>query len=763
MKKNRLLFYLSLIVTLITSSQITTAQDIDFDQSRAEWITYPDFEHSSNQWFKLRRSFTLEKTSKVAIAKISADSKYWLWINGELVLFEGQLKRGPNPNDTYYDEIDIAPWLKRGENIVAIQLWYYGKDGFSHRDSRVAGLYFDCNIGDYSLVTDNQWKISIDKAYQNTGEPQANYRLSESNVKYVAKNRISGWQDISFDDSKWRSAQPRGEAGVAPWNNLVLRPIPQWKDYGLKLLPFTKEGNRVTAELPYNMQFHVYFKVKAKGGETISCTLDNFYHTNGVHLRMEYVADSGVQEYEHKPWLNGHKIYLDIEDGVEILEVGYRETGFATEFTGDFNCSDPFLNTLHQKSLRTLYVTMRDNYMDCPDRERAQWWGDLVLEMEETFYVMDTTANSLTRKAIRELVDWQRADSVIYSPTPEGNWKKELPQQMLASIGWYGFRNYVLYTGEVSIYDEVFESVEKYLSLWSVEESGHVPFKGGGWNWSDWGGNIDVMLLEHAWYSLALESYAEMAMYKGYPDRAEEARAKIAKIKEFVNNNYWTPEGYRSTRYKRETDDRGNAMMVLANIADRDKYSTIVSVLDTVYHASPYMEKYVEESLFLMGRGDIAVRRMKERYKPMVDSWITTLWEVFHTPNQSYNHAWSGGPLTHMYKYMAGIRPTKMGFEEFEVFPDPIDLKSMTAVIPSVKGEIKFDYKDEDSDIVISLVTPNDCTPTVRVPKKASLFSIKGGKYEELKLREDSDFRYYRLDVESKRSSKSKWRVRYSL
>ncbi|MFR7465122.1 MAG: hypothetical protein ACLUVG_09725 [Phocaeicola vulgatus] len=28
-----------------------------------------------------------------------------------------------------------------------------------------------------------------------------------------------------------------------------------------------------------------------------------------------------------------------------------------------------------EKSQRTLYITMRDTYMDCPDRERAQWWG----------------------------------------------------------------------------------------------------------------------------------------------------------------------------------------------------------------------------------------------------------------------------------------------------------------------------------------------------------------------------------------------------
>ncbi len=29
---------------------------------------------------------------------------------------------------------------------------------------------------------------------------------------------------------------------------------------------------------------------------------------------------------------------------------------------------------------------MRDTYMDCPDRERAQWWGDEVNEVRRGVY-----------------------------------------------------------------------------------------------------------------------------------------------------------------------------------------------------------------------------------------------------------------------------------------------------------------------------------------------------------------------------------------
>lgn len=68
------------------------------------------------------------------------DTKYWLWVNGDLVVFEGGLKRGPTPDDTYYDRVDLAPYLHRGENRIALLLWHFGKEGFSHRDSGRSGV-----------------------------------------------------------------------------------------------------------------------------------------------------------------------------------------------------------------------------------------------------------------------------------------------------------------------------------------------------------------------------------------------------------------------------------------------------------------------------------------------------------------------------------------------------------------------------------------------------------------------------------------------
>ena len=74
-----------------------------------------------NQWLAFRKDFSIDKVPSQAPARIAVDSKYWLWINGKMVVFEGQLKRGPARGESYFDEVDIAPFLTVEEDGTLIQ------------------------------------------------------------------------------------------------------------------------------------------------------------------------------------------------------------------------------------------------------------------------------------------------------------------------------------------------------------------------------------------------------------------------------------------------------------------------------------------------------------------------------------------------------------------------------------------------------------------------------------------------------------------
>lgn len=680
-----------------------------------------------NQWFCFRRQFDLPEKPSTCLALVACDSKYWLWVNGQQIVFAGQLKRGPSPTGSYYDTIDIGPYLQEGENTIALLMWYFGKHGFSHRDSGSPSLLFELNTGSKSIVSDSRWKAKRHPAFGNTDDPQPNYRLPESNIRFNAQNDISGWELPGFDDSKWDAAleiaKPNGGLG----SELVERPIPQWKDFGLrnyegsKPFPYVADGQTIMGKLPYNTQVTPYLQVEAKAGLRIGIQTDNYRGGSAPNVRAEYITRDGVQEFESLGWMSGHEVHYSIPAGVKVLALKYRETGYATEFSGSFKCDDVALNELWKKAQRTLYITMRDTYMDCPDRERAQWWGDEVIELEEAFYALDPASHHLARKGILELARWQKTTGQLYSPVPAGNWDKELPTQMLASIGEYGFWNYYCHTGDRQTLKAVYPAVRRYLELWQVDDQGLVVPRKGDWTWGDWGENKDMPLLFNGWYSLALEGYAKLSDLLGNSEEAEVARTRRQQLHRSFNETFWNGKEYRSPDYQGETDERGHALAVLAGIAEPEKYEAIRDVFATEYHASPYMEKYVLEALFKMGYAAEACARMKRRYRRMIESPLTTLWEGWGIGKEgfgggTYNHAWSGGPLTLMSKYIAGIAPLEAGYKRFAVRPQLGGLSDIEATVDSVAGKITIAIKRSNESMSLTLTVPEGTTAEVFLP-----------------------------------------------
>ncbi len=682
----------------------------------------------TNRWLVFRKSFPAAAPAADVLARIACDSKYWLWINGRQVVFEGQLKRGPNPMDTYFDAVSIGPYLNDGENTIAILVWYFGKHGFSHKDSGQAGLVFEAHVGDAWWLSDATWKCTIHPAFEETEEPRPNYRLPESNIRYDARRELRGWQEADYDDSTWPFAALFGLPPTAPWHRLIERPIPAWKvgdvrDYeNVGEFPREGTGQTVVAKLPYNAQITPYLRINAPAGLVIDMRTDNYRGGGEPNVRAEYVTREGIQDYESPGWMNGHEVHYQIPAGVRILALKYRESGYASEFAGEFSCDDPFLNRLWEKSRRTLYLEMRDGFADCPGRERAQWWGDITLELLQAQYCLDRQSDLLSRKAIRELVDWRKADGTLYAPVPAGNWDQELPLQMLASVGKQGFWTYYFHTGDRATMAYAYPAVRKYLfDVWQLGDNDLVIERTGGWTWGDWGDNKDMPLLYNTWYSLALQGLREMALLLGHAEDAEQADARLARLQATFHRTFWTGKHYRSPSYAGATDERGHALAVISGLADPAAYPAIREVLLRQQHASPYMEKYVLEALFRIGHAQDAVDRMKRRYQRMVDSSLTTLWEGWGVGSEgfgggSYNHAWSGGPLILLSQYVAGIRPLEPAYRSFVVSPQLAHLRFVKASVASAAGKITIEARQLADAWELGVTVPFATQAIVEVP-----------------------------------------------
>lgn len=725
----KLVVILSVILTgasVLTTSQTTYAQT----SWKAQWITAFENQNETNTWIVFRKEVNLSAKPSTLNAKIAADSKYWLWINGKLVVFEGSLKRGPNPNDTYYDEINIAPYLSSGKNTIAVLLWYFGKEGFAHKSSGKSGLIFDAVNNDVEILSDKTWLSAMHPAFETAPGERPNFRLAESNIRFNATNDIGNWYEPGANISKIRfdKSTELGVGGSAPWNKLIRRPIPMWKDFGMKNYPSQKtiegkELDTIECKLPYNLQFTPYFKLEATNNKTIHLRTDNSFGGGTPNIRGEYVTKSGTQEYEHLGWMNGHVMQYIVPKGTKIIDLKYRETGYDTEFAGSFQCSDPFFNKLWEKAARTLYITMRDTYMDCPDRERAQWIGDEVNEAGEAFYALDTKSHALQKKGMYELIGWQRKDSSLFAPVPAGNWNIELPSQTLTMVGEYGFWTYFINTGDTQTIADLYDGVKKYLAIWKFNDTGTVVFRAGDWTWGDWGENVDVALMYNPLYYLGLKGAKKMADLLGKKDDAAYYQRQMGILKPAFNKAYWNGKEYRSTGYKLLTDDRCHALAVVSGLADEDKYPTIFEVLKQHEHASPYMEKYVFEALFMMGEEEYALTRHKKRFSSMVNyPGFTTLFEGWGVGEEGFgggtvNHAWSGGGLTVLSQYLCGIAPIEAGYKTFHILPQPGDMESASATVQSVRGQIKTSFTNKPNQFTLTAHVPSTTTAIIGIPK----------------------------------------------
>ena len=676
------------------------------------WITANHAERNApNTWIEFRKAITLSAKPGTAPAHIAADSKYWLWVNDELVVFEGSLKRGPTPHDSYFDVIDLAPYLKIGDNDIRLLLWHFGKPGFSHVNSGQSGFILDApSIG---LYTDHTWESQKLSRYQMANNPQPNWRLPESNIRYDARLE---------QQTDWAPSLEIGAWGSKPWGNLIERPIPQWKDYGVKPLAIVCTPGIIEAKLPYNAQFTPVIDITDPvGGTLIYIETDHVRGGGDNCIRAEYITRKGRQQYESLGWMNGDTLYLRYSTDSEITVhgVSYRETGYNAAFEGEFHCSDDFLNRFREKALRTLYVNMRDTYFDCPDRERAQWWGDVTILMGESFYQLSPEANLLTRKAMRELVNWQRPDSTLFSPIPAQNYDSELPAQMLAAISTYGFWNYYMHTGDAETMYYVYPAMKRYLGIWQLDNTGLTVERSGGWSWGDWGSNIDLRLTLAAWHYLALQSAINTAQITGNEADIAQYEEAMQQIKA-AYNLCWNGRAYRHPTYTGDTDDRVQALAVISGIADTDKYKAIYELFTTQWYASPYMETYVMEALMQMGYGSYALKRFKSRFANMVNSTRhTTLfegWEEGGYGGGSTNHAWSGGMLTVIARDVCGLRPTSPAWTTFDIAPYPV-IKSCSITVPTVKGAVKLDYADDDRQFACTVTVPRGTTATFISPK----------------------------------------------
>lgn len=701
----------------------------------AEWIW--NEESKKNTFMAFRKTFSADGVGESVKASVSACDKYLMWINGEPVVYDGPSKRGPTPYDTYFEEVEISPYLKEGENTLAVLVIYYGQSGYSMTSAGRGGFLFEAQIGSALVKTDASFKVKRLEAYRNNGtaddyKSYAQYgALAETHVYYDAREEIGEWMKADYDDSAWHSATAVAKAGEVPFGFLYKTVTPSIA-FSREITDYLNsdeyvgrqfsEDSTIELLLPVNRQFSPYFECTAASGKKITFYTDTFQsgQNNAMSFRDDYITKDGAQAYENYPWRSGSKLIVEVPAGVTFTRLGYRESGYASRAMTGFETDDAEINGLWTKALNTISVTMRDTYMDCPDRERAPYIGDTVNEMGMAYYALDTQSYALGKKAILTTLGWVDESSVLSSCVP-GSSGYELIVQNLAFLSVMD--DYILYTGDVDTVKKFYPAMIAYLKLWSFDGDGLPVIRKGALNgWVDWGENPDKEGLQIAWYYDAVVSLKQTASLLNVHSDDDFLREK----EESVRNGFAkfkTSEGYK-TQSVEKADERLNALAVVSGLAEESEYEKIYALLtdESAYQSSPYMEKYCEEALCILGKYEEAKERIKTRYREMLMSEYTTLWEYFDRTG-TINHAWSGGYMNVIGKYFFGIQPTSTGYATYEIKPQTV-FGTMRLTIDTVRGTIAVSAEKQGNGYVFAIDAPSG--GTLLLPAGLTLSSVEG-------------------------------------
>ena len=713
----------------------------------ANWIWTENCAEDS--YVAFRKTFTLEQAVPTATAVISAADKYVLWVNGELVVLDGSLKRGPTPYDSYYDTVELTN-LKQGENTIALLVAFNGRSGDGSivpvlvdeegDEYTQAGLIFELDAGGTTICSDSSWKAARHTGYKNRVTAGADYpgysqssMLAERNVYFDARDDLGDFMAEGYNDSEWEDATPVSKAGDLPFGDLysaMIQPI-RFQDIvdfsnsaSYVGTPLTQDTTLVL-DLPGNIQFTPYFELEAPAGKKLTLYTDTYTDKQELpNFKDTYVTADGAQCYENYPWRSGSKLIIEAEAGVTFTRLGYRASGFNGEQAGSFTSSDPGLDQLWQESLNTLAICMRDTYMDCPERERGPYMGDASNEIDAALYSYDQGGLDLTKKAILACVAWTRTDGAIPSRAPSVK-PQEIPNQSL--IFMTSVYHYWLHSGDRETAEAYCNAFLNYLRLVEME-NGLPVYRDGSWTWDDWGDRIDTRLLQTGIYYYALNVTKSLADDLGITEGTEFLAERMDSMRENWRAVYYTEEGFKSPDSK-YVDDRANAMLALSGLAGEEDWPLITDVIMSTYQASPFIEKDVLEALCVMGRIDLALQRMRDRYAPRLKDEYDTLWETFDGETGTVNHGWTAAPLYILSKYAAGIRPTQAGFEAYEIAPGN-ELDSFHCTVWTPKGEITAELETAAAEKTLT-VTAIDAAGTIIVPEGMGTdFIVSGGDYE---------------------------------
>lgn len=132
-------------------------------------------------------------------------------------------------------------------------------------------------------------------------------------------------------------------------------------------------------------------------------------------------------------------------------------------------------------------------------------------------------------------------------------------------------------------------------------------------------------------------------------------------------------------------------------------------LLDALYNA----EDSQTALELLCGTGKRSWRNMMD-----IGSTITLeAWDAAFKPNLDWNHAWGAAPANIIPRRTMGVMPLTPAFSTFRIKPQPGSLKEASAVIPTIRGDVKVAFCNTPACFTLNAEVPCNTEAEVWMPR----------------------------------------------
>lgn len=559
----------------------------------AKWIWLKedhDISKPELAYFQKKFNWSDSIDSKI---KITADSRYKLYINGKLV------EVGPQKGDTtkwFIDEVNLISNLHTGQNVIAVKVLHYptlhNQGNFGISRTNTPGLYID---GD-AVQTDASW-VGYEPEYKIVSEdpdfaPMQIYEdvYGDAETENLLNGKINeNWQPVKVYQEvelapvlqklnkrtipflyrkkhNFDGIQEIRESGynAKDWNAFLK------KEKEIKIAPHTVEiveisaGKEMTGYLSLKSAYGAGSIIKILQSE--SYVSNEMTSVNGLPIPVKYDrSDSknghlngftdtyhvlGLEDEEYSPfWFRTFRyIRLKIQTSDQPLTLKsftYEETGYPLNIKTYLETSDPSLSSIWNLSELTLRRCMHETYEDCPFYEQLEYVMDSRTQM---LYTYQTSADDrLARNAIDAFRRSQREDGTLNAAYPSYE-KNVIPGFSIYYIMM--LYDHMMYFGDKKLLNDNLNCMERILNYFenNCTSRGYVGVLGGlngqseYWSFIDWTSQWNKttgvptaykkgpLTMESLLYLMGLEAAQKIVDYLGKDELSKEYEIRIKKL-----------------------------------------------------------------------------------------------------------------------------------------------------------------------------------------------------------------------------------------